>query len=81
MILFQVGTVGSIALVPVAIAATGGSTSPLRALALLIIVYCAWFYDGKVAASALALVTRCTSCRSPTTRTPSPARASRSRSS
>jgi diguanylate cyclase (GGDEF)-like protein len=57
VILFQVGTVGSIALVPVAIAATGGSTSPLRALALLIIVYCAWFYDGKVAASALALVT------------------------
>jgi diguanylate cyclase (GGDEF)-like protein len=57
VILFQVGTVGSIALVPVAIAATGGSTSPLRALALLIIVYCAWFYDGRVAASALALVT------------------------
>jgi diguanylate cyclase (GGDEF)-like protein len=57
VILFQVGTVGSIALVPVAIAATGGSTSPLRALALLIIVYCAWFYDGRVAASALTLVT------------------------
>jgi diguanylate cyclase (GGDEF)-like protein len=57
VVLFQVGTVGSIALVPVAIAATGGSTSPLRALALLIIVYCAWFYDGRVAASALALVT------------------------
>jgi diguanylate cyclase (GGDEF)-like protein len=57
VILFQVGTAGSIALVPVAIAATGGSTSPLRSLALLIIVYCAWFYDGKVAASALALVT------------------------
>jgi diguanylate cyclase (GGDEF)-like protein len=57
VVLFQVGTVGSIALVPVVIAATGGSTSPLRALALLIIVYCAWFYDGKVAAAALALVT------------------------
>jgi diguanylate cyclase (GGDEF)-like protein len=57
VILFQVGTVGSIALVPVAIAATGGSTSPLRSLALLIIVYCAWFYDGRVAASALTLVT------------------------
>src|SRR3954454_10621134 len=55
--LFQAGTVGSIALVPVAIAASGGSSSPLRAAALLIIVYCAWFYEGRTAASALAVVT------------------------
>jgi len=54
--LFQAGTVGSIALVPVAIAATGGSTSPLRILPLLIIVYCAWFYDARISAWSLAVV-------------------------
>jgi diguanylate cyclase (GGDEF)-like protein len=54
--LFQAGTVASMTLIPIAIAATGGSTSPLRALPLLIIVYCTWFYDTRTSAGTLAAV-------------------------
>jgi diguanylate cyclase (GGDEF)-like protein len=44
------------ALIPVGIAATGGSTSPLRVLPLLIIVYCTWFYDARISAWTLGAV-------------------------
>ncbi|HWI74144.1 MAG TPA: GGDEF domain-containing protein [Baekduia sp.] len=54
--LFGAGTVGSLALIPVGVAATGGSTSPLRILPLLIVVYCAWFYEARIAGAALAVV-------------------------
>jgi diguanylate cyclase (GGDEF)-like protein len=57
MPLFQAGTLGSIALIPVAIAATGGSDSPLRILPLFVVVYCTWFYESRIAAGALTMVT------------------------
>jgi diguanylate cyclase (GGDEF)-like protein len=56
IVLFQTGTLLSLALIPVAIAASGGSTSPLRALPLLIIVYCAWFYETRTAGAAITAV-------------------------
>ncbi|MCW3003011.1 MAG: hypothetical protein JWQ20_2309 [Conexibacter sp.] len=54
--LFQIGTVGGIALVPVVIAATGGSTSPMRIVPLFLIVYSTWFYDTRMARGALIAV-------------------------
>jgi diguanylate cyclase (GGDEF)-like protein len=54
--LFQAGTGLGLALIPIAIASSGGSTSPLRALPLLIIVYCAWFYETRIAAAAISVV-------------------------
>ncbi|HET6506197.1 MAG TPA: GGDEF domain-containing protein [Baekduia sp.] len=54
--LFQAGTGLSLALIPVAVAASGGSASPLRSLPLLIVVYCSWFYETRIAAAALAVV-------------------------
>jgi diguanylate cyclase (GGDEF)-like protein len=54
--LFQAGTALSLVVIPVAIAASGGSTSPLRVLPLLIVVYCSWFYETRIAGAALAVV-------------------------
>jgi diguanylate cyclase (GGDEF)-like protein len=54
--LFQAGTGLSLALIPIAIAASGGSTSPLRSVPLLVVVYCSWFYETRIAAGALVVV-------------------------
>lgn len=56
MPLFQAGTLLSLAVVPVAVAASGGSTSPLRVLLLMVVVYCAWFYETRIAAAALVVI-------------------------
>jgi diguanylate cyclase (GGDEF)-like protein len=54
--LFQAGTGLCLVLIPVAIAASGGPTSPLRSVPLLIVVYCSWFYETRIAAGALVVV-------------------------
>jgi diguanylate cyclase (GGDEF)-like protein len=54
--MFPIGTVASIAIHPIAIAATGGSLSPLRVMPMLTVVYCCWFYDAKPAGFIACIV-------------------------
>lgn len=54
--MFAIGTVVALVVIPVAIAASGASQSPLRALMLPLIVFWAWFYGARRALMAIAVV-------------------------
>lgn len=56
MWLFPFGTASYIVVASVAVAATGGASSPVRVLLLFCVVYAAWFYETRPAAVILGSV-------------------------